>query len=193
MAEFINRFVEHPAPETRQHIIDLFGTDQALEIIAKGGDRLEALRRLYQTQLQACAKYIRYFEMRDEQGRLIYYLFFASKHPLGFIKMKEAFWKVDPESGFHFSDATNPAQMILLSVDPSQDLVKLIEHQFSGKRTEVSIIQKFVEEETSYVAKHMRQALNIMEMEGKIKVDMLKSDGSKRSRGFPENVIVTFL
>jgi three-Cys-motif partner protein len=193
MAEFINRFVEHPAPETRQHIIDLFGTDQALEIIAKGGDRLEALRRLYQTQLQACAKYIRYFEMRDEQGRLIYYLFFASKHPLGFIKMKEAFWKVDPESGFHFSDATNPAQMILLSVDPSQDLVKLIEHQFSGKRTEVSIIQKFVEEETSYIAKHMRQALNIMEMEGKIKVDMLKSDGSKRSRGFPENVIVTFL
>lgn len=192
MAEFINRFVEHPDPATRQHIIDLFGTDQALEIIAKGGDRLEALRQLYQTQLQACAKYVRYFEMRDEQGRLIYYLFFASQHPLGFIKMKEAFWKVDPESGFHFSDATNPAQMILLSVDPSQDLVKQIEHQFTGKRIEVSIIQKFVEEETSYIAKHMRQALNIMETEGKIKVDALKSDGKKRTRGFPENVIIFF-
>ncbi len=120
MAEFINRFIEHPDASTRQHIVDLFGTTQALQIIANGGNRLENLRQLYQTQLQTCAKYVRYFEMQDEQGRVIYYLFFASQHPLGFVKMKEAFWKVDPESGFHFSDKTNPAQLILLSIDPSR-------------------------------------------------------------------------
>jgi len=82
MADFINRFVEHPDANTRQHIVELFGSDQALELIANGGDRLETLRQLYQTQLQTCAKYVRYFEMKNEQGRLIYYLFFASKHPL---------------------------------------------------------------------------------------------------------------
>ena len=36
MAEFINRFVEHPDEGTRQHIVDLFGSKEALEIIAKG-------------------------------------------------------------------------------------------------------------------------------------------------------------
>lgn len=193
MADFINRFVEHPDVGTRQHIVDLFGTGQVLKIITTSGNRLEALRQLYQTQLETCAKYVRYFEMQDEHGRVIYYLFFASNHPLGFIKMKEAFWKVDPESGFHFSDATNPAQMILFSMDPSQDLIKIIERQFSGKRTAVSKVQKFVEEETSYIAKHMRRALNIMELDGMIKVDALKSDGTKRTRGFPEDAIVTFL
>jgi len=192
MADFINRFVEHPDANTRQHITDLFGTNQAHQIIANDGDRLEALKQLYQAQLETCAKYVRYFEMQDEHGRVIYYLFFASKHPLGFVKMKEAFWKVDQEGGFHFSDRTNRAQMILLSIDPSRDLVKIIEQKFSGKRAKVSTIQQFVEEETSYIAKHMRQALNIMESEGVISVEPLKSDGTKRTRGFPDTVIINF-
>jgi ubiquinone biosynthesis protein Coq4 len=130
--------------------------------------------------------------MQDEQRRVIYFLFFASKHPLGFVKMKEAFWKVDPESGFQFSDKTDPAQMILLSVDPSHDLVKIIAQKFSRQHVDVLTIQQFVEEETSYIAKHMRQALNIMEAEGRISVEPLKSDGAKRTRGFPETVIVNF-
>lgn len=192
MAEFINRFVEHPDANTRQHIIDLFGSAQALQVIANGGKRLETLRQLYQTQLETCAKYVRYFEMQDEQGQVIYYLFFTSNHPLGFVKMKEAFWKVDPESGFHFSDKTNPSQLILLSTDPSRNLIKIIEQEFSEKRAKVSQIQQFVEEETSYIAKHMRQALKIMEVEGKISIEPLKSDGTKRTRGFPATVIVNF-
>lgn len=193
MADFINRFVEHPDINTRQHIVELFGSDQALEIIANGGNRLETLRQLYQTQLQTCAKYVRYFEMNNEQGRLIYYLFFASKHPLGFVKMKEAFWKVDPESGFHFSDKTNPAQMILLSVDPSRDLVTIIGQKFSEQRATVAQVKQFVEEETSYISKHMRKALTIMETEGKIQVDTLKLDSTKRRRGsFPDDALVLF-
>jgi three-Cys-motif partner protein len=192
MAEFINRFVEHPDANTRQHIIDLFGTPQSLQVIANGGNRLENLRQLYQTQLETCAKYVRYFEMKDEQGRLIYYLFFASKHPLGFVKMKEAFWKVDPESGFHFSDKTNPSQLILLSTDPSRDLIKIIEQKFSGQQAKVAQIQQFVEEETIYISKHMKQALNIMEAEGKLSVEPLKSDGAKRTWGFPFTAIVNF-
>jgi len=82
--------------------------------------------------------------------------------------------------------------MILLSIDPSRDLVKIIEQKFSGKRAKVSTIQQFVEEETSYIAKHMRQALNIMESEGVISVEPLKSDGTKRTRGFPDTVIINF-
>ena len=193
MADFINRFVEHPDPNTRQHIIDLFGTDQALKIIAESPDRLVALRHLYQTQLQACAKYVRYFEMQDEHGRLIYYLFFATNHPLGYVKMKEAFWKVDTENGFHFSDATNPNQMILFSVDPSQDLAKLLANQFSRKRAKVFSVRQFVEEETAYIAKHMRSALKLLESQGLIQAQELKVGGGKRRRGtFSDNVVIMF-
>ena len=185
MADFINRFVEHPDASTRQHIVDLFGTPQALQIIANDNNRLGALRQLYQAQLQTCAKFVRYFEMQDEQGRVIYYLFFASQHPLGFVKMKEAFWKIDPESGFHFSDKTNPAQLILLSLDPSMDLIKILERKFSGQRTIVSQIQQFVDEETSYISKHMRQALKIMETEEKINVKFIKVRWYKKNSRFP--------
>ena len=82
--------------------------------------------------------------------------------------------------------------MVLLSVDPSLDLIKIIEKEFSGKRVSVAKIQKFVEEETIYIAKHMRQALNVMETEGWINVEPLKSDGTKRTRGFPKTTIVNF-
>ncbi len=193
MAGFIQRFINHPDATTRQYIVDLFGTPQVLQIISQGGDRLVALRQLYQTQLQACAKYVRYFEMQDECGRVIYYLFFAGNNRLGYVRIKESFWNVDPDSGFHFSDATNPAQMILFSVDPSQDLVKILKQKFAGQRIVVSKILDFVEEETSYVAKHMRKSLTFMEAENSIKVDVLKPDGSKRRKNsFTEEVVVTF-
>ena len=56
-----------------------------------------------------------------------------------------------------------------------------------------SDLKQFVEEETIYIGKHLRQALTIMENEGKIQVDELKLDGSKRRRGsFPEDVRVNF-
>lgn len=194
MVDFINRFVEHPDITTRQHIIDLIGNNQALEVITQSGDRVTTLRKLYQAQLEACAKYVRYFEMYDSRDRLIYCLFFATNHPLGFIKMKEAFWKVDPESGFHFSDATNPNQMILFSIDPSQDLAQLLMEKFSTNRKSVAIIRQFVEEETVYIAKHMRSALAILESQNKIQVASLKSNGQKRRKGtFSDDVVIQFI
>jgi len=194
MAEFINRFVEHPDANTRQHIVDLFGTNESLDIISSSDDRLNALRQLYQAQLETCAKYVRYFEMRDSKNQVIYYLFFATNHPLGFVKMKEAFWKVDSQSGFYFSDATNPSQMILLSLDPSEDLAKIIQNEFSGKRKNVFQIRFFVEEKTSYTAKHMRHALALLEIQNKIVVSPTKTDGKKRPKGtFCDTVNIQFL
>ncbi len=193
MAEFINRFVEHPDTGTKQHIIDLFGTDQAPAIISRSGDRLDALRQLYQSQLQKCAQFVRYFEMRDNQDRLIYYLFFATNHPLGHVRMKEAFWKVDPESGFHFSDATNPEQLILLSLDPSRDLASMLKKQFQGKRTSVRYVRQYVENDTAYIAKQMRKALALLEAENLAQVEELKVSGAKRRRGtFCDDVTIRF-
>jgi len=134
MIDFVNRFLGHPDQQTQQHIIDLFGTRQALDVIRSGGDRLESLRRLYLSQLQNHARFVRYFEMKDQRDRVLYYLFFATNHSLGHARMKEAFWKVDPESGFRFSDATNLNQLVLFETDPSKDLSKLILSAFTSQK-----------------------------------------------------------
>lgn len=193
MANSINRFLDHPDPQIKNHIVDLFGTPHVLQILNVGYHGISQLRELYQAQLEKCAKYVRYFEMRDEDNRIIYYLFFATNNRLGHIKMKEAFWKVDSSTGYHFSDATNANQLVLFEVDPSKDLAELLSLQFQGRKTTISVIQEFVEDHTPYLASHMKKALRQLEEQDRLCVDPLKQGGDKRKKTtFPEDVVVTF-
>jgi len=193
MVDPINRFLEHPDPQTRLHIIDLFGTQKVLEVAQLGSDRITALRVLYQKQLQEYAKFVRYFEMRDDRGKIIYYLFFATNHRLGHVRMKEAFWQVDPFSGFRFSDRTDPNQLILFELDPSMDLAKELIHKFDGSAIQVNEIKVFVEDKTPFTAKHMRNALDLLEKDGEVCVSPCKPDGKKRRKStFPDDVTVEF-
>ena len=112
----MNRWLTHPDEDIRSHIVETFGTEEAIKIAHGTGDRATALKDLYHRQLNKAAKFVRYFEMRDQDGRLVYYLFFASNNPLGHLKMKEAMWKVDPlGDDFTFSDSTNPDQQVLFT------------------------------------------------------------------------------
>jgi three-Cys-motif partner protein len=88
MADSINRFLEHPDDQTTQHIVELFGTDEVLRIAKATSNRMRRLRLLYQEQLRRYARFVRFFEMRNAQNRANYYLFFASNHPLGHVRMK---------------------------------------------------------------------------------------------------------
>ncbi len=193
MVDSINRFLEHPDDMTRQHIIDLFGTPDALNIAQSSKNRVKALRLLYQEQLKKYAEFVRYFEMRDSNNRTIYYLFFATNNSLGHLKMKEAFWKVDSSSGLRFSDATNPNQMILLELDESEKLAKELQEYFSNQTVSIQQVKKYVENETSFLSRHMREALKRLEQDKEIVVNDLKSDGTKRRKNsYPDQAIVTF-
>jgi len=193
MADSINRFLNHPDPQIRDHIIKLFGTTQVCQILNDGNKGIYELRRLYQAQLEKCAKYVRYFEMRDEVNRIIYYLFFATNNRLGLIKMKEAFWKVDCTAGYHFSDATNINQLVLFEEDPSKDLPGLLTARFQGQKTTAKVVQEYVEDNTPYLTSHMKKALRQLEDQGKISVDDCKQDGVKRIKGtFPPGVVINF-
>jgi hypothetical protein len=119
MADSINRWLEHPVEKIKANIIETFGTDEATKIAEETGDRVNELKNLYHRQLNKAAKFVRYFEMRDYDGRLVYYLFFASNNALGHLKMKEAMWKVDPMGAFTFSDSTDPNQTLLFDLNPS--------------------------------------------------------------------------
>lgn len=189
----INRFLEHPDDRVKEHILDLFGTTKALDVVSADGDRMRALRLLYQEQLAKCARFVRYFEMRDLRDRTIYYLFFASNHPLGHLKMKEAFWKVDSSMGFRFSDATNPDQMVLLELDETPTLAKELQSRFAGQTKLVKDVRIFVEDETAFLASHMRAALRLLEGQNSIEVKALKRGGAKRRKNtYPDDVIIEF-
>ena len=193
MVDAISRFLEHPDIQTRQHIVDLFGTVEVLQITHRPCNRTTELRLLYQRQLSGCARFVRYFEMRDRHGRTIYYLFFASNDSLGHAKMKEAFWKVDPSSGFCFSDATNPNQLVLFEIDETPKLADSLLEKFAGQRVPVGRVKQYAEDETPFIASHMRGALRRLEGENKIAVDEYKLDGSKRRKNtYPEDAVVKF-
>jgi three-Cys-motif partner protein len=193
MVDSINRFIEHPNPIDRQNIRDVFGvSEERIDKALQSPDRISALRQIYQEQLQKCARFVRYFEMRDSRNKVIYYLFFASNHPLGHKKMKEAFWRVDQQSGYKFSDRTDPNQPVLFEIDPSADLAEFLQRHYTGRVVNAEEVITFVENETPFITKHAKSALKQLENKTLIKVEQNKRDGTKRTRGFPDGVIIHF-
>ncbi len=195
MVDAFNRFLEHPKDAVVHHIVDAFGTDEAIQIAEAQGNRIERLRTLYQSRLQQVAEYVRYFEMRDRNDRTQYYLFFASNHELGHLKMKEAMWKVDPDGEFRFSDATNPNQLVLFEADPTALLLEELRREFAGKGVVTGWqIRKFVENKTAYLKTHMTAALRLEEKAGRLKGEATKADGQRRKRNtYPDDARISFL
>jgi len=187
----VNRFVEHPNTEIQQQIVELFGTEEVLSVINNSTDRYASLRSLYQAKLGQAAKYVRFFSMHDLENRPIYDLFFAGNHPLGHYRMKQAMWRVDPEHGLRFSDATDSDQALLFDSDPSPDVLKKVVHRYENREyVEVGEIIEWIRDETAYLELHMRAAMK--RGEGKqFGVSKLKSDGSKRRKNSftPETIL----
>jgi three-Cys-motif partner protein len=196
MVDSINRWLEHPDENITAHIIETFGTDEAIRIAEGTGDRVTELRNLYQRQLNKAAKFVRYFEMHDRDGRLVYDLFFASNNSLGHLKMKEAMWKVDPMGESTFSDSTDPNQQLLFNLDPSMaPLAADMSAKFrTAGQIPVKRVEAYVQDFTAYLRKHMGEALVQLETNGRLKVADSKTDGKKRrAKSFPNEALVTFL
>ncbi|MBM4438151.1 MAG: hypothetical protein FJ029_13195 [Actinobacteria bacterium] len=91
----MNRLLEHPDDAIRNHFVELYGTTEILHLPTSAGDLITAARDLYQRQLRKHARFVGRFECEDLGGHAAD-VFFASNHPLGCEKMKDAMWKVDP-------------------------------------------------------------------------------------------------
>lgn len=195
MVDAINRFLEHPKDAVVRHIVEAFASDEAVRIAEAPGDRVTNLRKLYQSNLEQVAEFVRYFEMRDWQDKPQYYLFFASNNDLGHLRMKETMWRVDPHGAFRFSDATNPNQLVLFEEDTAQRLTDDLRNRFLGKGMVTGIaIRKYVEDKTAYLKKHMTGCLKTEEAAGKLKVEAMKVNGAKRMKNtYPDDAKMTFL
>ena len=194
MVDSINRWLNHPDPDIRSHITQTFGTDAAIAIVEGAGDRPTQLKNLYQQQLGKVAQFVRYFEMRDRNERVVYYLFFASNNSLGHLKMKEAMWKVDPLGDFRFSDSTNPNQQVLFANPSVEPLVTDLGSKFRGAvQIPAGQVETYVQDKTPYLRKHMKEALTQLESDGRLKVAELKTDGKKRRSGtYPNAALLSF-
>lgn len=193
MADSINRFAEHPDPTIQNHIIRLFGTPKILDVLKNSSNRFQTIRCLYQEQLQSIANFVRFFEMTDDNGHIICCLFFASNHPLGHKKIKEVFWKVDHQNGCRFSDRTNPNQLVLFENAPSSEVEILLQQSYVGRTVMTDEIFVFINNNTSYIETHAKQALKRLEQCQKIQVNSQKIDGAVRKKGtFPLGTIITF-
>jgi three-Cys-motif partner protein len=193
VVDAINRWLTLPDPQIRSHIIETFGTDAAIAI-AEGTDRRAQLKNLYQQQLTKVAQFVRYFEMRDANDRVVYYLFFASNSSLGHLKMKEAMWKVDPLGDFRFSDSTNPNQQVLFSNPSVEPLVTDLDSNFRGAaQIPAGQVETYVQDKTPYLRKHMKEAFTQLESDGRLKVAELKTDGKRRRSGtYPNTALLSF-
>lgn len=192
--QFINRFANHPNDQIREQIIRCYGTEEILRAEGIDGNRIEFCRLMYQNQLLQHARFVRFFEMRDRGNVPLYYLFFASNHPLGHVKMKEAMWSADPDGEFSFSDRTDPHSIALFNADCTHDVATQLQNGFADVRDVPCLdVRKFIEDTTPYLSKHMKTGLRYLEDEGHVTVNLLKLNGRpRRGRSFPDDVVVSF-
>jgi len=81
----------------------------------------------------------------------------------------------------------------MFELDPSLTLAETLHQTYVSQTVIVEQIQRFVEDQTPFLAKHMRSALKMLENNRQITVKPLKRDGKKRRAStFPKNAIVTF-
>jgi three-Cys-motif partner protein len=188
----LNRFAEHPEASIRSEIKRTIGQELP-EPKSPRESRQNRLRRAYAGSLNSCADFVRSFEMYDQSDRPKYDLFFASNNPRGHEKMKAAMWAVDPTGDFRFSDATDSHQTVLFNQDPVPQLLKMILAKFSSKgKVTCGEIEQWVLNSTPFLKKHKTGALTEGENSGLYLVRETKVDGSRRSGGFPDGVIIDF-
>ncbi len=189
----LRRFLTHPNARIRDHMVERIGTCEVLGIEDRGGGRVRALRELYQSQIGKHARFVRYFEMLDDNGADVYHLFFASNSELGFEKMKDAMWAVDPQGTFRFSDKTDPNQAVLMGPDPGGELSSAVLERFAGRTVDACEVKAWVVTGTIYRKPHLTAVLKTAESGGTIAVNRLKRDRSRRKRGtYPDGTIITF-
>lgn len=103
-----NRLHPYLTDKTKARLLTkAIGGEEWREIQAlTGQQRSEGFKRIYVNALRtrAGAKYVYDFAMRNNNGQLIYWLFFCTNERKGLKEMKKAMWKVDPTGRFEFSD-----------------------------------------------------------------------------------------
>ena len=146
---YLNWNMLHPfmTDDTKSATISAaFGGDEWRQVsLLSGHEKEERFREIYLDALRnrGGASYAYPFAMRDNNDRVIYWLFFSTNSLRGLEEMKLAMWEVDRSGGFEFSDRHAHEVGKLFSYDDQRlanDLVK----EFDGKPADIATIREFV-------------------------------------------------
>ncbi len=189
---FIARFVDEPA--IAPALTELYGDDswRAAQGKANMHQRIRALHDSFLDALRKSAKYARSFEIIGNGGSTGYHLFFATGHPLGLERMKEAMWKVDPVGGAAFADSTHIGQMVLFEEKP--DLASLdgeIRRHFRNRQFSIEEAERFTLEETPFCPSlHLKQVLREIEKAGQLSATHPRQ--TRRRNTYPAGTLIQF-
>lgn len=183
MYEEINRFLD--TPEFEEHLDVMFGEPDWRRLRdLSGGERKRSTADYFKGRLlNAGAKYVVAFEMRNARNATDYFLFFATKGNRGLEVMKQAMWEVDKSGNFTFSDYTYSLGPML--IEPSPDYVPLqrqIAAEFVNRRNvNMAEIREFVLTRTSFY-RFMEQALRPMIARNECYVETADGHSSRLDR-----------
>jgi three-Cys-motif partner protein len=129
--------------------------------------------------------YVFAFEMQKHLGTPDYHLVFASKHPLGLEKMKEAMRSLSKDGAFEFCDATARTGS-LFRFDRPEDWAAVVHSAFSGRTLPADSVWDFVLNETLLV--NAKGVLERLEREGFVTIKRKPGAGKKRDLDAMESI-----
>jgi three-Cys-motif partner protein len=142
---------------------------------------------LYKKKLLALpnVRYVFAFEMRSNRNNIDYHLVFASQHPLGLEKMKEAMKLIARNSDYSFSDAHIHQSSMFSFDEPSAYSAQLFE-QFQGRTVTYTELRDYSLNSSPFL--NPKGMLKDLEEKGKIYVNSI--DPRRRKGTFNEHKLI---
>ena len=185
MYDYINRFRSNS--EFEQHLDELFGCDEwrdGIEIDDRT-ERKQFYYALYEKKLrEAGANHVIHFELY-EGNRLIYSIFFGTKHVIGCDRMKQAIWKIAPFGDFSFRSVRTYQLTLGLEEPDFEPLKDSIINKFREQDwIRIEEIHEYVSSDaTDYHSGQYKQVLKELEQNEQIEVD---KNTRKRKFTYPD-------
>jgi len=144
---------------------------------------------MYKRRLRSLpgVKYVFAFAMNTRESQLNYHLVFASQHPLGLEKMKEAMKVVDKSGTYSFSDDSLGQDLLPFDFDASDAWAGRMQNALSGTWRGYNEFRDYDLNETPFI--NPKKMLRHLFKQDKIQVQWI---GPPPRRGsFPEERIKT--
>ena len=131
-------------------------------------------------------KFVWSFAMRGKKDMLNYHLVFATKHPLGMEKMKEAMKVIDQDGSYTFSQPFHEDQHVLFRADDAEVYAEGLFNRFNGKSASWEDVRDYALCETPCL--NPKAMLAVIEKQGRLKV-VTVNDQPRRAGTFPDDKV----
>ncbi len=173
-----------------QQLTELFGDESWQQALTAGRDlkRLSVqILDLYKQRLRGLpdVRFVWSFAMRGKKDALNYHLVFATKHPLGMEKMKEAMKVIDRSGSYSFSDA-HAEQHVLFRDDDPETYAAALFREFDGSTITMEEARVFALNETPFL--NAKAMLAVLEKQQRVQVQT-KGVEVRRAGSFPEDKV----